>query len=416
MSNVITVAYITDESYAMPTYISAYSMIRNKEKEDNLRIYLIGNGLSDDSKVNFLLLKKSDVDVQLIEVDSNKYVSLAKTCLFSKTIHVSDTALFKMDLPNILPGEEKVLYIDGDTLIQGSLRELYDTDIKNKYVAAVEEPFDEEIGEYSFFYDRIGLKRKHYFNSGVMLLNLAMLRAHNISEKLLEYRIHGVNYFMDQDCLNAILGERLVLLPCIYNFMSTISDLYDINEIGQKLFGIETTSIESCIAMARILHLTDKKKPWIYNMPWYSDLFFSYYRESPYKIEKIILKSPLKVMGDENKSLRKRMNHIISTIEFVFPYHKIPKGSRIVMYGAGKMGKSFFQQIKATQYCDIVAWVDKKGMSIAKDVALPTRIVDVSYDYILIALSNQQLVDEVRDFLRNTYHVEKTKMISKFYD
>lgn len=416
MGNAITVAYITDENYAMPTYISAFSMIKNRGKEDNLKIYLIGNGLSDDTKEKFLLLKKKDVDVQLIEADRNKYISLAKTCLFSKTIHVSDTALFKMDLPEILSGEEKILYIDGDTLIQGSLRELYDTDIDNKYVAAVEEPFDEAVGEYSFFYDRLGLKRKHYFNSGVMLLNLAMMRTQNISEKLLEYRTYGVNYFMDQDCLNAVLGERLVLLPCIYNFMSTISDLYNIGEIGQKLFGMETTSIESCIAKARILHLTDRKKPWIYNMPWYSDLFFSYYRESPYKTEKIILKSPLKVLRDENQDLRKRMNHIVSTMEFVFPYHKIPKGSRIVMYGAGKMGKSFYQQIQATQYCNIAAWVDKKGGSISENVALPARIADISYDYVLIALSNQKLVDEVKDFLKNTYHVENTRMISKFYD
>lgn len=410
----ITVAYITDENYAMPTYVSVYSLIRNKDKEDKVRIYLIGNNLSRESKEYYLHLKGENVEVRLLCVDSDKYVSLSKTCHLAQTIHVSDAALFKMDLPQILEGEDKVLYIDGDTLIQGSLKDLYETDVEKVYVAAVEEPFDKKVEGFSSFCDRIGLKRGSYFNSGVMLLNLAKMREENVSGKLLEYRIHRMNYFMDQDCLNAVLGEKIIFLPCIYNFMSTISDLYDANELGHIFFGMDGFTIESCIAEARILHLTDRKKPWIYNMPWYSKLFFSYYSKTPYRKQWIDLKSPLKVLRDENQDLRRRMNAILSRAEFVFPYDRISKGCRIVLYGAGKMGQSFYRQIQATQYCEIAAWVDIKGSDAGENVDFPGKISEVSYDYVLIAIGMQRIVDEVKNLLKNTYQVESGKMITKF--
>lgn len=414
MKNRITAVYITDENYAMPTYISIFSMIKNKDEEDLLKIYLIGKGLSNQTKSRYNTLLCKDVSLEMIEVDRDKYFLLSKTCLFAQTIHVSDAALFKMDLPDLLADEEKILYIDGDTLIQGSLKGLFETNIEKEYVAAVADQFDEKINGNSSFCHRIGLERKHYFNSGVMLLNLKKMRADNISRRLLEYRSQGINYFMDQDCLNAVLGERLVLLPCIYNFMSTISDVYDAEEIGEKFLGERTESIEDCISKSIILHLTDKKKPWIYNIPWYSDIFLKYYRESVYGNEKIIFKSPLKVLRDENQLLRERMNYMIQHTEFVFPYQLLPKGSKVVLYGAGKMGQSFYEQIQATNYCNIVAWIDKRGNSAMDQVGFPEDIVKVTYDFILIAIGNQQIVSEVKNLLKNTYHVQTEKIVSKF--
>lgn len=414
MENKITIAYITDENYVMPTHISIFSLIKNKKQEDILKIYLIGDNISSISKEQFRKLQEKKVEIEIIEVGKDKYTSLGKTCFFSETIHVSAAALFKMDLPELLCDEDKVIYIDGDTLIQGSLNELYKTDIESAFVAAVDDQFDVRIEEYSYLCGRIGLKRKHYFNSGVMLLNLKKMRQENISQRLLEYRTMGINYFMDQDCLNAVLGEKLITLPYVYNFMSTLSDVYDAAEIGKKFLNINIKSMEECISSAKILHLTDRKKPWIYNMPWYSEIFLRYYNQSLYKTEKIILKSPLKVLVNERQNLIRQLNQLNDRMEAVFPYEKIPKGSRVVIYGAGKMGQSYYRQILATQYCKLEAWVDKQGNRSAEGVDFPEKLQNVMYDYVIIAIANQQIVNEIKDYLKNTFGVDEIKIISKF--
>ena len=43
---------------------------------------------------------------------------------------------------------------------------------------------------------------------------------------------------------------------------------------------------------------------------------------------------------------------------WVFPYSKIKKGAKVVLYGAGKIGDAFASQNEATGYCNIVAHVD----------------------------------------------------------
>lgn len=39
----------------------------------------------------------------------------------------------------------------------------------------------------------------------------------------------------------------------------------------------------------------------------------------------------------------------------MFPFDKVPKDSKIILYGAGMVGKEFYLQIWQTKYCDVVA-------------------------------------------------------------
>lgn len=43
----------------------------------------------------------------------------------------------------------------------------------------------------------------------------------------------------------------------------------------------------------------------------------------------------------------------------IFPFHKVSKGERVAIYGAGEIYRLFKQQIDATSYCDIAWLVDR---------------------------------------------------------
>lgn len=80
----------------------------------------------------------------------------------------------------------------------------------------------------------------------------------------------------------------------------------------------------------------------------------------------------------------------LSAITFRVPILKIPKGSRVFIYGAGKVGKSFINELKTTKYAKIVGWADrdgeKKKVYNNVNITTPEKIKDNEFDIVLIAI------------------------------
>lgn len=123
----------------------------------------------------------------------------------------------RLFLPQILYDVEKVLYLDSDTLTVGNIRDLWETDIEDFYLAGVKDVVCQthrhEIGISD---DEI------YINAGVILINLKRWREDDISRQIIYYiqQYSDENSFPDQDAINVVCrGEILVLSPR-YNVMS----------------------------------------------------------------------------------------------------------------------------------------------------------------------------------------------------
>ena len=112
---------------------------------------------------------------------------------------------------------DRIIYLDGDIIVQEDLEELYNCNIGDNYIGAVK---DTNGIDYDFF----GKKIYKYFNSGVMIMNLEKMRRDKISKKLLEYRKCGYNKLMDQDTFNFVVKDAVTLLPFKFNTqMNTLS-------------------------------------------------------------------------------------------------------------------------------------------------------------------------------------------------
>lgn len=419
----MNVVYITDEAYAMFTCVSITSLISNMDKGDKVRIFILYTKLSYLTKERFSLLCSNGIIIELIEVQEEKYLKLAQKNVCRDDTYVTATALLKFSLPDILQHEDKAIYFDGDILVQKGIKPLYDYELGDCYVAAVNDMLDVDMDGYSMLAERIGLKRKDYFNSGVMVLNLKRMRMDAVTEKLLRYRENGINYFMDQDALNAVMGARRIKLPYIYNFMSTVTDAHDADMISDKFFDRTKESIEDCIDAAVILHLTGVRKPWKYRMPWYSGIFLKYYAESPYSKEELHLKSPVKELLDEfyemRNSYESKINYLTRISEgkdYVVPYDRIKKGCRLVLYGAGNVGKSYYKQLISSQYCNVVLVVDKRGDDAGEGIRDISEVSKVDYDYILIAIKKRSYAMEAADFLVKEFAIDRKKIVHIFDD
>lgn len=124
---------------------------------------------------------------------------------------------FRLYLPKLLPQSiEKVLYLDGDIIVRGSLVGLWNTDLSNYAIAAVP---DMRIGTIDR-YNRLRYSpQKGYFNAGVLLINLKFWREHQVLDSFLDFIINNPNSIVahDQDVLNYTFQDLKLTLPIKYN-------------------------------------------------------------------------------------------------------------------------------------------------------------------------------------------------------
>ena len=110
----------------------------------------------------------------------------------------------------------------------------------------------------------------------------------------------------------------------------------------------------------------------------------------------------LKNMSNRDKMLMKHFG-----FEFpgtcLFPFGGIKYGSEIILYGAGKVGNYYYNQIEATKYCEIKLWVDQNYEKLRKcykiPVQSPENIFHEEYDFIIVAVEDEDLYLEIRAYL-----------------
>lgn len=89
---------------------------------------------------------------------------------------------------------------------------------------------------------------------------------------------------------------------------------------------------------------------------------------------------------------------LISGESYYFPYHLFHMGSRIVIYGAGTVGKQFYYRALQDAKVNIVGIVDINAAKFQEGVIpiLPVSMLkQLDYDYILIAVENDDIAHEI---------------------
>lgn len=270
------IVYLCDNNYVMPTAVSINSLIINKNEESYYDIHILCDNVSEDNIKKLLLLKRDKVEIEIIPVNSNKYKGQEK-----EYSNVSKSALLKFSIADYLKKINKVLYLDGDTIILKDLSDMDNIDLYGNYAAVVKDgPKDIIVGgkKHSYYGE------SSYFNSGVMLLNLAKIRQDGIVEKLIKFRLNEYNYFMDQDAFNMIFKGKVLYLGLEYDFMlhliSYINSKFSLKQLLNYYSLKEYKTIDDLFNNISIIHYTFDK-PWKYFDIPFNEIWMYYFKLSP---------------------------------------------------------------------------------------------------------------------------------------
>ncbi len=96
--------------------------------------------------------------------------------------------------------------------------------------------------------------------------------------------------------------------------------------------------------------------------------------------------------------------------KWIVPYDAIKKTQKILIYGAGSAGSDIYHELDDNGY-ELVGWVDRNTSGHEQGVSFVDSIREKDFDVIIIAISSEDVADEVERELIQIYNVEKEKIV-----
>lgn len=117
--------------------------------------------------------------------------------------HFTPYAMLRVLADKIDKFPDKIIYLDTDTIVNNDLGELFNIDITEYEVACVKDLYNwASPSRWSV---------KKYFNSGVLLLNMKLIKETGYFEKTRKFINEKLSVYPDQDALNKSVTKKLML-------------------------------------------------------------------------------------------------------------------------------------------------------------------------------------------------------------
>ena len=239
----------SDNNYVSPCLILLQSIFDNNDND--ITVWYLHTSLSVKNKKTIQKLEmKNGGKLNLIRVKDEIFENAPINGYFTKEMY------FRILAANLLPNTlDRVLYLDSDIIVKGNIDKFYNQDFSRndtEYLFVV--CADQGLNNFhvSERHQRLGIPmEKTYFNSGVMLMNLEMMRR--------EMDLSNVFNFISDNYEKLKLPDQDLLNALYYNHVL----LDDEQQYNLMVDSYSSTSYKKFRA-AKIIHYAGPRKPWKY--------------------------------------------------------------------------------------------------------------------------------------------------------
>lgn len=328
--NNIPVVFSSNDEFVPVMATMIQSIIENSSAENNYDIIILTQDISMGYEQKLLSMVKDVPNFSLRVVNVAAYVSGYDLYTENRDTITVET-YFRLVLPELLPEYKKVLYLDGDMVVNTDVAELYHTDISDYLIASSRDA--DGIGRCHMPEDtrrdyRLNvLKMKNpddYFCAGTLLMNLDRFREELPTKKLLDFAVSYPWEWHDQDVLNVLCEGKVKLVHMAWDVLRDAgNNRYMPEEMYEEYLESEKNP--------KIIHYGGMRKPWIYldvergeyfwkyagRTPFYQEILSMVYRNNPDVVEpKEIKNVALKLFDDGRIGFRYIIKYSIAWLRF----------------------------------------------------------------------------------------------------
>ncbi len=254
--NRINICLSCDENYAKHAGVVIASILAHSSADEDIHIYILDGNISKNSKEKILSLKSiKRCSIEFVEVNERDFEEYKG---ISNHSYISIPTFYRLKLASLLPTVDKVIYLDCDVAVCSSLKELFNTDLKENVFGGV---LDIDLHLRN---------NPNYINASVLLMDLNKVRELNIENKFYNYAKENFDNIQlaDQGIINAVLTDKILIIDSKFNVQS-------------ECF-IRRSSFTKDPA---IVHFIGSQKPWHFGS-WsvHKDLYFRYLQMTPWKL------------------------------------------------------------------------------------------------------------------------------------
>ena len=242
-----------DHNYLAPLRVMLYSLFQNNPGE-HFDIYAAIDDLeSQDWEELCAFCGRGGAALYPVTMDETSFADAPMVRYYPRAMY------YRLLAAQVLPQDlDRVLYLDPDILIINSIRPLYSIDFQGMLYAAAMHRGIIGVSQPLNMMRLPNYEGEVYFNSGVLMMNLPLLRTQTTPEEMFAYveKYRNKLVLPDQDILNGLYGSRILQLEeVLWNYDAKKYDSYYIASQGE-------TNLDWTMAHTAIIHFNGKEKPW----------------------------------------------------------------------------------------------------------------------------------------------------------
>lgn len=288
MDKKLCVAYSADDNYAKHLGISMQSLLETNKDFEEVDVFVLDCGIKDGNRERLITIAK-EYKRSLLFISMEEAISGLKLNMGTRKIAIASYA--RLFLASVIPASyDRIIYLDCDTIVMDSIRELWNIDVKGYMAAGVRDTVDR------YFYKKIGLSKEDYYvNAGILLINLNAWRKNNILDSFLNTidEFDGKVPHHDQGTINLVCKRKIALVSARYNVNSniysfsakTIKNIYSMNSYYSQ------EELDEAKKKPTIIHYTTGLvgRPWEENCTHpRKDAYLSVEDRSPWKGDQLL--------------------------------------------------------------------------------------------------------------------------------
>lgn len=293
-----------DDNYTQHMGVVITSILMNLSSDYQARFFVLDGGIKDINKEKIESLKEvRNFEIHYINMLDDRFNWDA-----CPIINIPVATYYRFKAPTALPDLDKVLYLDIDIIVDGDIAPLWETDIGQNYLGAVYDP-----AVYGDFLKEFDITSGKYFNAGVMLLNLGLMRDEKIEDKLFQaigkYKEKIVH--SDQDIINAVCFDKVYWLPPKYNVTNGYTRKHH-KKVDLSVTSYSKDELKEAADSPVIIHYIGKRKPWFYTCKHeHARKYMDYLKKTPWKGYKMPDKNIKNILWRMVFLLRRNMRYLL---------------------------------------------------------------------------------------------------------